>query len=162
MSETNSLTSLITKNLRNVTVHQPSTWIVSLEGDDSIAIRRQEYNITPHGTQIGRLPRVYRKCCISFVFKDRKIVAVQMDLEHLSQNGQLNNLRGYLRGVRRLAEQDRPVVTTLETKTLNRSLRNLSIVKGRVNIQSHCLYSSQAQPPNRLAKLLRCCRDLEM
>jgi hypothetical protein len=86
-------------------------------------------------------------------------MTVQMDLEHLIQYGMFNNLRCCLLGAPRLAEQDRPVVTTSESKTSNRSLRNSSIVEESVNIQSHCLYSSQAQPPNRPAKLLRCCRD---
>ena len=67
---------------RNVTMHDPDTWVVRLEGDDQVAIVRQKSNIAPRRVVKGQVcfryitgSRIIRYTLI----QDGEVVAVEMD-----------------------------------------------------------------------------------
>ena len=64
---------------RDVAMHQPRSWVVSLEGDDHVSISRNQEDIASQ--------RIFRFqiqaswiCCIFNLLKYGKVVTMQVDL----------------------------------------------------------------------------------
>lgn len=73
--------------LTNVAMHQPSARVVRLESYYHKAIHGQENDVSARGVVQCQIEPVWR-VLLGGLLKDRKVMAVEVDLQHLSANFQ--------------------------------------------------------------------------
>lgn len=67
----------------NVAVHEPSTGIIRLEGDDNKPFLGQMHHVTPWRIRQGQIELVRAEIGVLCLLKNNKIMAVKMDLRRV-------------------------------------------------------------------------------
>ena len=69
--------------VRDMTMHQPASWVVSFKGDDNEAVPRQQNHITPRRIYQSEIEQVWRILCVFDLVENCKVMAVQVDLDQI-------------------------------------------------------------------------------
>jgi hypothetical protein len=69
--------------VRDMTMHQPASWVVSFKGDDNEAVPRQQNHITPRRIYQSEIEQIWRILCVFDLLENCKVMAVQVDLDQI-------------------------------------------------------------------------------